>query len=337
MAHQGSVFSHGMAKWGLFMAALFGLWFGGWFYAANWVDGKIATVLANLKQNDVTVECPQREMRGFPFRMGIYCQTLAIDDRVHGYQLQAGELRSVAQIYIPKENIIELDGPAKFSTGGFEIAADWQAMRTFFVATRGGFEGLSTHYRELSVDSAVGKFISKSGAVHLRPTPGAGGNSVHLDVAINLENLHPVDGTSLAVSLKLDAMLADGYSAFVTRRERPMVWMKNKGEIQIRSAVLSLPDGGRLALSGPMKINADGTLSGTIRIGMKNKDSLMRWISAVNPQFAPVILGLGQGMDMLGQQQVFGSEKLKAIEVQIDRGRVRVGFFEVGEIPPLFD
>lgn len=326
-----------MAKWGLFLGSLFALWFGGWFVAANWVDDKVGGVLASLQKNNITVDCPQREMRGFPFRMGLFCQSFAIDDQVHGYQVQLGEVRSAAQIYNPKENIIEFDGPAKFSTAGFDLTAQWQSMRTFFVAARGGFEGMSTNYRELKFSGAAGSLASKRGALHLRPTPYESGDPINLDVAVTMDKLFPLDDPSLEANFNVDAMLVDGYAAFIKRRERPIVWLKNKGEMNLRSAVLSLPDGGRLAFSGPMKINDDGTLTGKILVGMKNKDSLVRWASGVNPQFAPLILGLDQGMDILGREQTIGSEKVKAIEVSIKRSRVKVGFFEVGELPPLFD
>ena len=59
-----------MGKFGLLILVLFALWFGGWYAFANYADGKIAEAIDNTSQRGINIDCTNRAMRGFPFRIG---------------------------------------------------------------------------------------------------------------------------------------------------------------------------------------------------------------------------------------------------------------------------
>ena len=69
-----SLFSHPMAKWGLFMVFLFAVWFGGWFAFARFADNKIGEQVAAISQKGVIIDCQNRDIKGFPFRIGVHCE-----------------------------------------------------------------------------------------------------------------------------------------------------------------------------------------------------------------------------------------------------------------------
>jgi hypothetical protein len=54
-------------------------------------------------------DCPERAVRGFPFRIEISCARVTL--RSPELALDAGRLASVTQVYDPRFTIFELEGP----------------------------------------------------------------------------------------------------------------------------------------------------------------------------------------------------------------------------------
>ncbi len=331
-----SMFRHGMAKWGLFMGMLFVVWFGGWFVFANFADGKIGETLSLMKDRGIDLRCDNRQIKGFPFRIGVNCDQVSIGNAREAFQLKGGALRTTAILYAPGELIAELDGPFKAWPGGGEITANWELMRLFAdVNFSGGFERVSLNYSKFDVRTKLAKLSIGKGGLHLRPTPG---EEASLDIAGNATDLTALAEPFLQVpkaSLSVDVMLKDGYSKLVSQR-RPLQQVLREGvNLVLRSGELKVAEGGRIVLSGPLELHPDGTLSGEISIGVSNTESLIAWAGKVDPQFQQVVAVIGQAVAGMGKKTKFGNEELSSISVQIKRGIVRLGFIQLARIPPL--
>src|SRR5690606_10194524 len=111
----------------VFVAVLFGGYSAGWYYLADRVVTRTEATIAQANRDGVTVECENPVARGFPFRLGIYCDRVAYADADRAVGMTAGNLRTAGQIYDPTRFIAELDGPATLATpGAGPLRVDWQ-------------------------------------------------------------------------------------------------------------------------------------------------------------------------------------------------------------------
>ena len=338
MSDRKSFFRHGMAKWGLFMGALFALWFGGWLAVANWADGKIGDVITQLDKRNISISCSDREVRGFPFRLGIYCNDAGVNDQVHQFSVQTGTVRSAAQIYAPKKNVVEIDGPFTFDNPAVSLNANWELMRLYVEVERGGFDLLSSNFTKLEGTFNDLLFGSSKGEAHLRPTPPkpeqTGGTGIDLDVASTLEGVVFDGSTETKADLVVDVTVERGYGDFIVKRRALNDWLADGARVEVRTLGLTTPGGGGLALAGPLQIHADGTASGDVKVGVDNLEELARWVTEVNPEFGPMITALGQGVSLLGRDEELSGRKMKVLDVKLVRGQASVAGLNIGVIPP---
>lgn len=343
MSSSKSLFSHGMAKWGLFMGLLFVVWFGGWFVFASWADGKVGETIVRLKDRGSEIDCQNRDMRGFPFRIGVHCEQLRVFDRRGDLVVESGALRTAAQLYAPGKMVAELDGPFTAYPRGIETKAIWTQMRAFVDGNfSGGFDLASLNFAGL--DATIGRARTQisQGAVHARPTPeDAAKNRLAqsgLDLAINLTDAKTTAPNGLAIpsaTLRLDAVLENGYRNLVLGR-MPLRSLVSQGfEVEFRNVDLTTGDGGRLALSGPLQLHEDGTVSGDVAIGVDNPKAVGAWAGKINPRLTRYVASIGQAVAGMGRPAKFGGTDLRAITVKIRRGEIKLGFIKLGEIPPL--
>ena len=339
-----SFIAHQMGKFGLLIVVLFGLWFGGWYAFANFADGKIAGVLDGAGERGVNVDCTNRAIRGFPFRIGVHCDALTVAHKRDIYRMEVGAIRTAAQLYAPGELIAEVDGPFKIWPNGRELNADWSAMRFFLDANlTGGFELASLNFSDLTSSIGAAALKVTTGTVHFRPTPQAESEAEDtpksLDGALNLTNFS-ADLPRLTVpdaTLEVDGTLVEGYQDLIVRRRPFRSVMRDGAEFEIRNLALAMPDGGRLAFSGPLEIDTDGLLSGKINVGVNKPDSVAAWADKINPQLGQQVGMITQAVAGMGKPANFGGQELRSIALIIKRGQVSLGFIQLPErIPPLF-
>lgn len=346
MAHhsQRSFFAHPMGKWGLFMLFLFALWFAGWYAFANYVDEKIGEALVESHEKGINVDCDNRQMRGFPFRIGVHCDAVNISHKRDVFKLELGALRTAAQLYAPGELVAEIEGPFRTWPNGRELAADWSALRLFLdVRLTGGFDLASLTFSDFTTSFDKIALKVKNGAVHFRPTPQPEAAEetppLSLDGAITLASLSAAlpDISIPEASLDADATLVDGYQDLVVLGLPFRSVLQDGAKLEMRNLSLSLPDGGRLAFAGPLSVDAQGLLSGEIDVGVAKPESVAKWAGEINPQLAQQVGMITQAVAGMGKSNSFGGAELRSITLTIDKGVVRLGFIQFPEpIPPLF-
>jgi hypothetical protein len=140
------------------------LYTGGWFYAASELKNTVLKAIAPGNAAGVTGECSNIDFRGYPFRIGLFCSKVDVDDNVNGVSATFGELRSAAQVYAPGHIVWELDSPAEIRTAhGLSINAEWTNLQSSLVTKFKGVDRTSTvidGLKATAISSVTGQTIN---------------------------------------------------------------------------------------------------------------------------------------------------------------------------------
>ncbi|MEM9104238.1 MAG: DUF2125 domain-containing protein, partial [Pseudomonadota bacterium] len=144
-----------------------------WFYLAGQLEGRTQTLLSNLGSSDIVAECTDMEVRGYPFRLGLFCSGFQAQDALSDTVVSTGGFRSAAQVYKPNHIVSELDGPVSVASGiGVLADLDWSVLRASTVFNLSGLERASMESRALnaavSLDDRPIRINADSSELHTR-------------------------------------------------------------------------------------------------------------------------------------------------------------------------
>ncbi len=318
------------------------LYSGLWFFAANRIESRLATYLTQGNTGS-TAECADMDIRGFPFRIGLFCDTVRLDDTARGASATFGALRSAAQVYRPGHAVIELDGPAevRFSPG-ISFSADWDLLHASLLATLSGLDRTSLTYDKLTGTAVVPAieedaipgdthrlaFTADHGEVHLRQ------NGDDLDAAASIDGfdtkidggpslLPPVNGSA-------DLTLVGSAALMNAGGLKPGALHGAKGEM--RNLTLDLGNGMVTTASGPFSINDQGLISGEFSVTMQNiegwRQNLVKVFTdedgtAMINNIANMLTALADGKNEA------------TVKLNVRDGVAFLAFFPIGELPQL--
>jgi hypothetical protein len=305
----------------------------GWFYAASLLKERTLALLGSQQQRGLTAECTDAEYRGYPFRIGLFCSRVAIDDRTNGISATFEDLRSAAQVYNPGHIVWELDSPVEIRTGhGLAISSTWDVFQSSLVTRLKGVERTSTvieNSKTSIASSATGQSFNINAGhteIHLRQ------NGNDLEAALLLENtdtlmkglpqLLPTLTASADVTLVGRAGIIDGSDA------NGLALYGTKGEMRNLSA--DLGEGRMISVTGPFSFDGEGYLSGKLKVKIEQIDAWRDQIGTAFPAVAPVLETAANLLSALGGGQN------ASLDLTIRRGKVFAGgFIQIGEIPPI--
>ncbi|AOF91007.1 DUF2125 domain-containing protein [Sinorhizobium sp. RAC02] len=306
------------------------LYTGAWFYAASWLKDTLNQQLAASAQGMHSVSCSNLSVRGFPFRIGLFCDSVGVDDRPSGLSATFGAIRSAAQVYRPGHGVIEIDGPAQVRvTPDLVFDVDWDRMRASAAAWTNGLDRASIAYDglkgRLNVPSeAVSIGIAAThGEKHIRQSGEA------LDIAASFDALSLDLGDRVLPPLDVTADLTIADAAKWVSAEGPPADVPLGASVELRRLSLDLGDGKVATLSGPLKVGDDGYVSGTLDLDIAGITVWRDRISEAFPeiaetaaQVAQVIQGLSTGGDRA------------VVKLNVQDGTVYLGLFPIAFIPP---
>ena len=306
------------------------LYTGGWFYAASWLKDTLARELAASEQGMHSASCSNLSVRGFPFRIGLFCDTVGIDDRPTGLSATFGALRSAAQVYRPGHAVVELDGPAQVRvTPDLVFDADWDLLRASGVAWTNGLDRASVAYDglkgRLNVPSeAVSVGVAAAhGEKHIRQSGAA------LDVAASFDALSLDLGDRVLPPLDVAADMTIADAAKWISIEGPPAGVPFGTSVELRRLSLDLGDGKVATLSGPLKVGDDGYLSGTLDLDIAGITVWRDRISEAFPEIADTAAQVAQVIEGLSK----GGDRA-VVKLNVQDGTVYLGLFPVAFIPP---
>ena len=307
---------------------------GGWFYAASALKEKTLAALGAQQARGMAAECTDAEYRGYPFRIGLFCSKISVDDSRNGIAASFGPLRSAAQIYQPNHIVWELDGPAETrTTHGLSVSSQWASLQSSLIAKLGGVERTSTVIEGLAstiVSSQTGQTFDLKVAhteAHMRQ------NGADLDAAVTLQDtdlaakglpqLMPKFTASADVTLAGKAGLLEG------RDESGTGYYNSQGEI--RRISLDLGNGQVVSITGPVSIDDQGRISGKLKVQVEKIDAWRKQLKAAMPQVASTIDTAAKMLSALT-----GGGDRATLDIVINRGKVMAGgFIPLGQIPPI--
>lgn len=309
---------------GVGVLVLIGAYTAGWFWLARKIEGEAGAVLANLEARGVKAECANPAARGYPFRIGLYCDKVTFEQSAEALSVSAGAFRSAGQIYDPMRLVAELDGPATVSapeTG--PLTLDWKNLRASARLAQPLPERVSLEGVGLRVAAAGGAPLVSADSFegHMRP------NGADLDLAARFAGLalDPtlVDGRGIpALSGEADLSVTDGVG-LIGQRVREL---RGRSGV-IRDLSLTLGPQGALKLSGPFSIDGDGLITATLKVAISEPKALAASLAQVFPEQADKIDQGIVGLSFLGSQP--------SLPLRINKGKASLGFIPLGKIPPV--
>ena len=323
-------------KWlGIITAILMLAFTGGWFYLANLGEKQIDVALAKANTGAQKIACGNRSIKGYPFRFGLFCDTVVFEQTSKGLRVAAGALRTAAQVYNPWQLVAELDGPAQIDAPGLQpLEINWSLLHSSVRANRPLPDRVSVEAKNLDI-SIRGQSGARSRAIiadyaagHMRiedkDVAFAGEvDDLLVDPAVTPGREIPL----LAASY--DALLTDGARVLTSRPKNAREALRGVSGI-IRSARVIFKDGGTLELSGPLSIGADGLVDGDVNIKFADGEKLGSALAKIAPEAASVIQP-----SLSAASVAAGKDKEASLTLTIRKGKVSAGFFPIGKIPAI--
>lgn len=306
------------------------LYTGGWFYAASWMKMTLDRELATSAQALHSASCSNLDVRGFPFRIGLFCDSVAFDDRVTGLSATFGALRSAAQVYRPGHAVLELDGPAQVRiTPDMVFDADWDLLHASATAWTDGlnrasvaYDGLKGRLNVPSEGVSVG-IAATHGEKHVRQSGEA------LDVAASFDALSLDLGDRALPPLDVEVDMTIAGAARWISAEGPPADAPLGASAELRRLSLDLGDGKVMALSGPLTVGDDGYLSGTLDLDISGITVWRDRISDAFPEIADTAAQVAQAIEGLSK----GNDRA-VVKLKVEDGTVYLGLFPIAFIPP---
>ena len=321
------------------LCAVLVLWFGGWFVFALWARGAIDRSLDEFARQGANVSCAPLDIIGFPFRAGIRCNEVSAEFPPQAARLNLAHMRVLAPIYALHRIRAEASAPLNIETAMGAFQADWTHLRAYLELGETGFDLFSMRGESLLLGELGGIGLGfKKASLHLRPDPV---EKIHLDTAFQFENLvigardflgDFLDGPS-GVNLEADIQIRNLYRR-IFERDAPLRADAAPFETHIRSMVIGFTGNrGEILLSGDLRLETDGSVSGKIIIGLEDAAELARLASALNPRLADVSANLFQALELVGAPRTIAGRTVPTVSVDIDRGTARIGFITLGRLP----
>ncbi len=335
-------------KWKLwtgFIVIIIAAWFSGWFLLARFGESIVDDAIAKLKLRSLDVACENRAIKGFPFRLGVFCSRVNINNQRTNMQVETGALRSTALLFKPDHALIEFDAPGFVSlNGSLPAALHWKNLRASVEGSLEGLEILSATVNgfELQFPRSIGSifdgFELKSGEFHLRPTPQ--NRAGDFDVALSVESANIISVQRILSekwSSRIDFQISKSISRYLPGFNRHT--RKPHGEVigRLRSWLLAPLSGGTIRLTGPFTIDDRGLINGKFRLALANPDQLGQTLLQMKPEFSRVLKPVVAAIKSLGKRTEINGKPAREITIKVKQGRVFLGFVQLGRIPPLHD
>tara|TARA_R110002020_G_scaffold121810_3_gene276811 strand:- start:2514 stop:3518 length:1005 start_codon:yes stop_codon:yes gene_type:complete len=322
--------SRASRKFGWLAAAIVGgcvLWTLGWFLLAAQAERRLPETLARITGADAAASCEQAEVRGYPFRFGLFCQTLSYANATEGVTANAGAFRSAAQFYRPGHVVAEIDGPLTVAAPGLAARVDWQVLQASVQAAPGGIDRGSLDGRTVNVDIDGVGLSQKIAAQAGRITAHGRRNGPDLDIAAYVEQLQDTLAAGLvAKAVTLEATLP-GQAALL---DVPYAPVSGPFEIVLHRLAVELDDASSLEISGPVRIGADRRVSGTLDVTIRNPQRFAGLAATADPEIGEL---LGRFMPMLSTLDTRPEDDGITLPLTLTDNRISLGMFPLGELP----
>jgi len=300
----------------------------GWYWLAGRVETETARFVAAEQTRGTAIDCSDRDVRGYPFRLEVFCTSLDVARPSDGLAVKAGAFRSAAQVYEPRRVYAELDSPVAVESAlAGAMTFDWSLARATATVAQPMPEQASVAMEDLSVAlGGIEKALFAAHAeAHMRLNEG------NLDLAWRYNGL--VLDEKLSGRSGLPVLAGDADITIVEGAALAAAGLQSlrgvSGEIR-RLALLVTPDQG-LLVSGPFSIRADGLVDAKLEVIVVDPAGFAQAFKPAFPEQAAKIDTLAAVPAQAGPD---GTPEIK-LPVTISGGNATLGFIPLGRFPPL--
>lgn len=314
----------------------------GWYWASNRLDKTLSDMAANLQQQGKNLVCENQEVRGYPFRLGVFCDSVTYGDQQNGIEVNGQAFRSAAQLYRPGHMVAEADGPYDISVPGLApMTLEWSNLKSSGRVGTSGFQRLSVvadQFRISANDFGARDLLGTLEEIQFHARPSPENEESDLDVAFS-GNRWVVDDNGLnqiePIDFSLQMKLGEGLRIIQERTDLRSVLQAQGGSGELREFQVATESGGRLRLSGPLEVSQNGLVSGELTLDLDDPQRLVLYAQSVFPPLAQTLEQYIQYLEAFAQKSD-GKIKIRDLKLAIKDGKVFLGFFEIGQIPRLF-
>lgn len=319
----------GRLKWLLVaLVILVAGWIGGWLFVSKRAQSEFDIALARLNRDGVIAQCANREVRGFPFSVGIYCDSLNYEDDSRQVFASSSGLRSNVSLLRPTVGGVALDGPFRLQAPNLPplwinwASLDGEARLGWPLPKTVSLTGTDISTQTDPEDESAPVQLFRTAMLHANCQPNGdnldcAGNFSKLDIAPEATAGHQLPGLDGSG----EATVVNGIRQIAARPN------SFRGQaVEIKS--LSLASGeGSLELSGPISVDADGLLDARLKVTVRNPGALSDILQKALPEHGDEIkAGLG-GLALFSKEI--------SLPLTIAKGTARLGPIALGQIDPL--
>ncbi|WP_198174314.1 DUF2125 domain-containing protein [Mesorhizobium xinjiangense] len=309
----------------LAIAAVIAAYTGIWFHMARQLEARTVATLASLAGSGATAECEKPAARGYPFRLGLFCDSANYRDGDGRLAVKASVLRSAAQIYDPRQIVGELGiVEATFAANPAAGVVDMHSEDVRFSARLDSSfpERASLEGSNLSFANGVDIAKARSAQLHMRQ------NGSDLDLAFRFTGLDLLPALLEGRSVTLPEgngvfTLTDGMA--LTARQTPHSLRGQSGIV--RGLEISTGEQSGLAVSGPISVDEDGLIDAELRIAVTNPEEVGRFLGGIFPENNRQIAQAMAGLTLLGDSP--------SLPLNITKGKAQIAFVRLGTLPPV--
>ena len=303
------------------------LWSIGWFLVAAKIEDHLPETLARITGTQAKAGCEDAEVRGYPFRFGLFCQSLSYANAGDGVTAISGPLRSAAQFYRPGHIVAEVDGPLAITAPGLDTRLDWQVLQASVNATPDGVSRASLDGRTVSFDIDGAGLTQKLALQAGRITAHGRKNGPDLDIALYGETLQSSMSEGLAAkAFTLEATLP-GQAALLNA---PYRTVSAPFETQVHRLMIEFDDTSSLDISGPLQIGADRRISGALEVTVRNQQRILELAANMDPEIARLV---DRFAPMIATLDTTPGDDSITLSLTIQSNRVSLGLFPLGQLP----
>lgn len=303
------------------------LWTAGWYAFAAKVEADLPARLAQLAGPAASAECISADVRGYPFRFGVFCESLSYENAAEGISANAGAFRSAAQVYRPQHAVAEIDGPFVLSSTGLSLRADWQVLKASARATTNGLERGSVEARNINFDMDWARLAGRFGFQAEKITAHARRNGPDLDLATYAEDLRSdlIAGLT-ARTLVLEATLTDRSSLL----EIPFVPLQGPFDAVLHSLKIGFDETTSIELTGPVRIDAGNRISGDLELTISDLQRFTERAADLDQKTADLFKQFGPAIAALDTRP---GDDAVSLPLTINNNQVSLGFIPLGQLP----
>jgi len=347
------------------------IWTGVWFYAASRAEAAIAGWRAREAKSSRNYECAQQTIGGFPFRIEVRCINPSAELRGHDRPLllKGAGLVVQVQLYRPTVLLIEFSGPMAVAEVGQPpaYAVNWSLGRSSVHGTPRNPQRGSLRYDDVTAQRSgdgggTTVFTAKRVELDARMAEGSAASNPVIEVMLRVVAAAAPELPAVAavpVNAAIDLTLR-GLADFAPKpiRARLRELQARGGRIEVTKARLQQGDV-VAAGSGVLGLTERGNLDGQLQLTVVNIAQLLKSldlesivsqgkVGATIDRLDRLIPGLGKiarknaapgiaaGLDVIGTRTTLEGMPAVTLPLRFDDGRVLLGPFPVGRVPPLF-